>query len=94
LPDASWLDQCFAEETLSEAQRRALLSGRDIDVPDTGAIVCSCFQVGERQIVAAVGQGSRTVEALGEQLRCGTNCGSCVPELRELIESSVPEGVE
>ena len=94
LPDASWLDQCFAEETLSEAQRRALLSGRDIDVPDTGAIVCSCFQVGERQIAAAVGQGTRTVEALGEQLRCGTNCGSCVPELRELIESSVPEGVE
>lgn len=94
LPDAGWMDRCFAEERLSEAQRRALLSGRDIDVPETGAIVCSCFQVGERQIAAAVRQGSTTVEALGEQLRCGTNCGSCIPELRELIGSSVPEGVE
>jgi assimilatory nitrate reductase catalytic subunit len=88
------MDRCFAEERLSQEQRRALLSGRDIDVPETGAIVCSCFQVGERQIAAAVRQGSTTVEALGEQLRCGTNCGSCIPELRELIGSSVPEGVE
>jgi len=25
------------------------------------------------------------VQALGETLRCGTNCGSCVPELKVLL---------
>ncbi|WP_374941803.1 (2Fe-2S)-binding protein, partial [Buttiauxella brennerae] len=26
-----------------------------------------------------------SVGLLGEKLRCGTNCGSCIPELRALI---------
>jgi len=49
-------------------------------------VVCSCFGVGEKQIAAAIGAGAGTVEALGEKLRCGTNCGSCTPELKAAIE--------
>ena len=45
--------------------------------------VCSCFEVGESQIRAAVAAGA-TFAALQKDLRCGTNCGSCVPELRRL----------
>jgi hypothetical protein len=30
-------------------------------------------------------QGLTTPEAIGAALKAGTNCGSCVPELRQLI---------
>ncbi|MEZ5574354.1 MAG: (2Fe-2S)-binding protein [Candidatus Competibacteraceae bacterium] len=39
-----------------------------------------------------------TPEAIGGALQAGTNCGSCVPELRQLIaqrlESTAPETTE
>lgn len=92
LPEVQWLDSCFAEDVLSDAQRRNLLSARDVNVEDAGAIVCSCFQVGEKQIACAINEGKSTVQALGESLKCGTNCGSCIPELRSLIEELQPVG--
>jgi assimilatory nitrate reductase catalytic subunit len=46
--------------------------------------VCSCFKVGETQIRAAVAAGA-TLAGLQKDLKCGTNCGSCVPELRRLV---------
>jgi assimilatory nitrate reductase catalytic subunit len=50
-----------------------------------GNLVCSCFQVGDRQIQKAIEQGADSVEALGQALQCGTNCGSCLPEIRSLL---------
>ncbi|UDL04848.1 nitrate reductase [Marinobacter sp. CA1] len=85
LPDLAWLEQCFLSEALEESERRALLAARDVAREDVGAIVCSCFQVGQRQIASAVADGADSVTALGQQLRCGTNCGSCVPELKGLL---------
>jgi len=85
LPDLGWLSGCFAEDVLAAPVRRALLAAKAIGSEDAGALVCSCFQVGERQIAAAIENGSRSVEALGQRLQCGTNCGSCIPELRGLL---------
>jgi assimilatory nitrate reductase catalytic subunit len=45
--------------------------------------VCACFDVDESQIRAAVAAGA-TLARLQKDLKCGTNCGSCVPELRRL----------
>ena len=45
--------------------------------------VCACFRVGESQIRTAVAAGASFAE-LQKDLKCGTNCGSCVPELRRL----------
>lgn len=90
LPDVQWLDGCFAEEKLSDTQRRNLLSARDVEVEDVGDIVCSCFQVGEKQIARAIGDGQGSVQGLGQLLKCGTNCGSCIPELRTLIDEARP----
>jgi assimilatory nitrate reductase catalytic subunit len=45
--------------------------------------VCACFKVGESQIRAAVAAGA-TFAGLQKNLKCGTNCGSCVPELRRI----------
>lgn len=87
-PDPGWLDQRFAEPRLEPAARRQLLSASAADKPDCGAIVCSCFQVGERQIADAMAAGIDSVEALGSRLKCGSNCGSCIPELKALLRKA------
>jgi assimilatory nitrate reductase catalytic subunit len=56
-----------------------------------GRIVCNCFDVAESEITEAMAKqiGEDSLEAtlarLQGQLKCGMNCGSCVPELRRLI---------
>lgn len=88
LPAIDWLIDCFAASPLSDQQRRALLAARDVEREDIGTVVCSCYQVGERQIARAVEAGTSSVEALGQLLKCGTNCGSCLPELKDLLAAS------
>jgi assimilatory nitrate reductase catalytic subunit len=51
-----------------------------------GSIVCSCFGIGRNTICAAISrQGCTTTQALGQQLKAGTNCGSCIPELKTIL---------
>jgi assimilatory nitrate reductase catalytic subunit len=57
-------------------------------MPDSGAIVCSCFSVGINTITAAVAQqGCTSVEAVGACTKAGTNCGSCRAEIRGIIDA-------
>jgi assimilatory nitrate reductase catalytic subunit len=85
LPARSWLATLFAKAQLDLADRRSLLLGARSDAPDPGATVCACFGVGANTIRAAVRGGCASVEAVGQQLKAGTNCGSCRPEIRKLI---------
>jgi assimilatory nitrate reductase catalytic subunit len=91
-----WLIDTFGQEELSIHDRRAILAGRPLGkVEDKGAIVCSCFQVGENTIKKAIAGGCTGADALGAELKCGTNCGSCIPELKSLIAKYQPaEAVE
>ncbi|WP_119304169.1 nitrate reductase [Dongia deserti] len=95
--ERDWLLALLAEgRPLSDADRRALLSGRSATAtPSEGRVVCSCFQVGLNRIVDMV-QRERIadVAALGRRLQCGTNCGSCLPELREIIAHERPLAAE
>jgi assimilatory nitrate reductase catalytic subunit len=77
----------FEVETLAEEARRVLLSGRSADgLVSTGPIVCACFSVGLATIRAAIETGAAAgVEGIGEALRAGTNCGSCLPELKRIV---------
>ena len=45
--------------------------------------VCACFGVSEEAIREAVEAGA-TLASLQARLKCGTNCGSCLPELSRL----------
>lgn len=65
------------------------LSGRPaINVPNPGPVLCSCFGVGVNTIVDAVEtQGLMSVDQIGAALSAGTNCGSCRPEIAELLMS-------
>ncbi|MGO3003348.1 MAG: (2Fe-2S)-binding protein, partial [Halomonas sp.] len=47
-------------------------------------------QVGQTTIVNAIREGDISIEALGARLACGTQCGSCIPELKSLIEEERP----
>ncbi len=87
LPGWEWLKQQLAEPTLSDSARRALLSGRAPGAgADQGPLVCACFGVGRNQICNAVASGrASSAEDIGATLKAGTNCGSCLPEVRRLV---------
>ncbi|MBN8533204.1 MAG: molybdopterin-dependent oxidoreductase [Rhizobiales bacterium] len=75
-------------EKLGGPTRLHLLAGRGgADRPDPGAIICACFAVGVNQIVSAIRDGGAiSVDAVGEALKAGTNCGSCRSEIRRLLD--------
>ena len=77
----------FEADALSDTQRRILLSGRAADgLAEIGPVICACFGVGLNVIRDAIASKAATnVEAIGKALRAGTNCGSCLPELKRIV---------
>jgi assimilatory nitrate reductase catalytic subunit len=91
LPEREWLSSLFSQERLDSADMAGLLSARPPKgaAADTGRNVCACHGVGEKTIQNAIkAQGLNSVEAIGQCLKAGTGCGSCVPEIRRLLEQS------
>lgn len=87
LPDRDWLIGLFASESLSRRERSRLLAGSPgDDIQDPGPIVCSCFGVGRNTIIKAIQEkGLTSTEEIGAMLQAGTNCGSCLPEMKALL---------
>ncbi len=87
LPSRSWLAGLFAKETLADDERKGILLGKPpVGQADVGHIVCACFSVGINTITAAIkAQNLTSAEAIGKALKAGTNCGSCVPELKQIL---------
>jgi assimilatory nitrate reductase catalytic subunit len=76
----------FAADTLANDQRRMLLSGKSADgLANAGPVVCACFGVGRNTICESIAAGARSAADIGAKLKAGTNCGSCIPELKRLI---------
>ena len=85
LPPRDWIARQFASP---QAPINELLAGRPAaPLPDRGALVCVCHDVGEAQVCEAIQTGNETVEAVGAACRAGTNCGSCRPIIKRLIET-------
>jgi assimilatory nitrate reductase catalytic subunit len=63
-----------------------------------GRIVCNCYNVSESEIAEKLsghdwinaGAPAAVLSSLQGQLKCGTNCGSCVPELKKIILMQTP----
>ncbi|MFU8790340.1 MAG: molybdopterin-dependent oxidoreductase [Methylobacter sp.] len=87
LPERNWLAGLFVKTELEKAERMALLTGRPpVGQADVGTLVCACFNVGELTILAAIKEkGLKTHQEVGLCLKAGTNCGSCVPEIKALL---------
>jgi assimilatory nitrate reductase catalytic subunit len=89
--DWNVVKELFAADTLGADQRRMLLSGKSMDgVVDAGPIVCACFGVGRNTICDAIAAGAGSAADIGAKLKAGTNCGSCIPELKRLIAQAGP----
>lgn len=90
LPDDEWIDSLFAEEKIDGQSRISLLSGIPPgNAKPAGKTVCACFSVGINTIVDAIKQQKLiSVEAIGKALQAGTNCGSCLPELKEILKNN------
>jgi assimilatory nitrate reductase catalytic subunit len=88
LPPRSWVSSLFASGRLTHAERTGLLLGRPVDAAaDVGPLVCSCFNVGRNTLVEAIrAHALASIQAIGQRLRAGTNCGSCIPELNALLQ--------
>jgi assimilatory nitrate reductase catalytic subunit len=90
---ADWIGELLIDRLPADAYGRALLAGSakpPTAVPARGAQVCSCFDITEPQIEAALahceGGPDAQLNQLQGELKCGTNCGSCLPKLRSMIK--------
>jgi assimilatory nitrate reductase catalytic subunit len=88
----TWLRPLLREGGSAAAFGRALLQGGHRPpqaLPERGRQVCSCLDVCEARIAAVLEGASGTLDArvarLQAELRCGTQCGSCLPELRRIV---------
>jgi assimilatory nitrate reductase catalytic subunit len=86
LPSRDWL---IGQLSAPQASPVELLAGRPAQpAPDRGPIVCVCFDVGMRTIVAAIAEHRlASIEAVGAALNAGTNCGSCRPAIASLLKA-------
>jgi assimilatory nitrate reductase catalytic subunit len=89
----SWLRPLVQDELPAQAYGRLLLipgAKAPVAVAPRGKQVCSCFDVSEPQITSALariaGSADTRLAQLQSELKCGTNCGSCIPELRRAIQ--------
>ncbi|TAL23011.1 MAG: nitrate reductase [Aquabacterium sp.] len=87
-----WLRTLLQEELDAQAYGRLLLAPTaqaPAALARRGRQVCTCFNVTEPQINEALGTYTGTEETrfaqLQTDLKCGTNCGSCIPELKKII---------
>lgn len=81
-----WIAQSMVSNASLKSLRRWLFApvARVPNAPDTGRIVCNCFNVSAPALDEAINAGS-SFEALQSALKCGTECGSCVPEIKRML---------
>jgi assimilatory nitrate reductase catalytic subunit len=94
LPEREWLGSLFNQAQLNPADRSGLLAACPPkgSAADCGKNVCACYGVGEKTILHAIQtQQLDSVESIGAVLKAGTGCGSCIPEIRRLIQLEVED---
>jgi assimilatory nitrate reductase catalytic subunit len=97
----AWIQPLLQDELPAQAYGRLLLSPgakppSSVATASRGKQVCSCLDVHEAPIVAFLNTAHGPPEArltqLQAQLHCGTQCGSCVPELKQLVQATQRAG--
>ena len=92
-----WIRELLLQRAPTQVYGRMLLKPGGVPpgpVAARGHQVCSCFDVTLTQIETALAQAcggsEQRLAGLQQRLRCGTNCGSCLPELQRLARRSAP----
>ena len=84
---SGWIKELMIERAPVDTVRRWLfapLPKAPVPGSTRGRIVCNCLNVSENEIKEVVAGGANLAKLQG-CLKCGTSCGSCVPELKRLI---------
>jgi assimilatory nitrate reductase catalytic subunit len=96
----AWIGTLLREEIPAQTYGRLLLSPgarAPVAVQSRGQPVCTCFNVTDLAIQAELGRCSGTPDerlaSLQGALKCGTNCGSCLPELKRMVRATPVEAV-
>jgi len=97
----AWIKTLLQQELPAQAYGRLLLipgAHPPMAVADAaqarGRQVCTCFSVTDvaiqRELAACVGTDRQRLAAVQVALKCGTHCGSCLPELQRMVLSQAP----
>jgi assimilatory nitrate reductase catalytic subunit len=83
----AWLKDAVVERQPVDAFRALLLAPLTrppAGAPRTSRMVCACHGVSEKTLLDGIAAG-KALEQLQADTKCGTGCGSCVPEIKRLI---------
>jgi assimilatory nitrate reductase catalytic subunit len=91
----AWIKTLLQDQLDSSAYGRLLLSPgakAPVAIQNKGAQVCACFNVTENQIAEQLktcsGNDTTRLDQLQNALKCGTNCGSCIPQLKKMVRAT------
>ncbi|WP_010136184.1 nitrate reductase [Ochrovirga pacifica] len=70
-------------------KRNELLRGSGGGEPVLGKLICSCSQIGEGNLQKAIDSGCTDFTELCKTTGAGMGCGSCKPEVRDLLNESL-----
>jgi assimilatory nitrate reductase catalytic subunit len=85
-----WLQNLWLEGRADEQLRRWLLAPLSAPPGNAGTAaignktLCNCKNVSQSAVCAGIARGL-DLQGLKSELGCGTQCGSCVPEIKRLL---------
>ena len=93
----SWIKTLLQDELSAQAYGRMLLvpgAKPPVAVQPRGKQICTCFNITESDIATQLtqykGNEDQRLAQLQGALKCGTNCGSCLPEVKRMVRMSIP----
>lgn len=93
----AWIKTLLQDELPAQAYGRLLLvpgAKAPVAVQSRGKQICTCFNVTDEAIQSHLagcsGPEETRLASLQGALKCGTNCGSCVPELKRMVRTVTP----
>ncbi len=100
----AWIKTLLQDELPAQSYGRLLLlpgAKAPVALQSRGKPVCTCFSVTDAEIGACLTDITQAVGGAGylasdderllvlqDKLKCGTNCGSCVPEIKRIIRTT------
>ncbi|MDO9112628.1 MAG: molybdopterin-dependent oxidoreductase [Polaromonas sp.] len=100
----AWIKTLLQDELPAQSYGRLLLlpgAKPPVALQSRGKPVCTCFSVTDAEIGACLTDITQAVGGAGylasdderllvlqDKLKCGTNCGSCVPEIKRIIRTT------
>jgi assimilatory nitrate reductase catalytic subunit len=88
-----WLQSLWLEGRADEQLRRWLLAPLSAPPGSAGSpasgtkTLCNCMNVNQNAVCAGISRGL-DLQGLKQELGCGTQCGSCVPEIKRLLAAT------